>query len=197
MISVDFIRTMTPLDWILGIILVYSVVRAAVRGLIAESFALAGVVLGFLFACWFYRQAGAALSGLISSQPLAQLTAFLLILAATMVAASLLAKVLRHTASAIGLGFFDRLLGALFGLIRGILLGMSLLLPITAFLPTAAWLQQSALAPYFLGAAHALSFLMPTDLKLKLLDGLDRIRHNTPNWVDPGSTGLKTQPDNH
>jgi len=188
---------MTPLDWILGLILVYSVVRAVMRGFIAESFALGGVVCGFLFACWFYRQAAASLSGLISSQPFAQLAAFLLILAATMVVAGLLAKILRHTARTIGLGFFDRLLGALFGLLRGMLLGLSLLLPIAAFLPTAVWLQQSALAPYFLGAAHGLSFLMPTDLKLKLLDGLDRIRHNTPDWVNSGSSGVKTQPDSH
>ena len=188
---------MNPLDWILGIILVYSVVRAAMRGFIAESFALGGVVCGFLFACWFYRQGGAGLAGLIASPPVAQLAAFLLILAATMVAAFLLSKLLRRTARAIGLGFFDRLLGALFGLLRGILFGISLLLPITAFLPTSAWVQQSALAPYFLGAAHSVSFLMPADLRVKLLDGLDRIRHNTPDWVDSGSTGVKAQPDSH
>ena len=75
------------------------------------------------------------------------------------------------------------------------LLGISLLLPITAFLPTAAWVQQSMLAPYFLRAAHAVSFLMPTDLRLKLLDGLEHIRHNTPDWVDTDTSGSKTQPD--
>jgi len=188
---------MSPLDWILGIILMYSVVRAATRGFIAESFALGGGICGFLLACWFYRQGAAYLAGLISTPAFAQLTAFLLILAATMVAAALLSKLIRRTAHAIGLGFFDRLLGAIFGFLRGLLLGLSLLLPITAFLPTASWVQQSALAPYFLEAAHAVSFVMPTDLKMKLLDGLDRIRHNTPDWVVPNSSGPKTQPDNH
>jgi membrane protein required for colicin V production len=141
---------MSPLDWILGIILVYSGVRAAMRGFIAESFSLGGVVCGFLFACWFYREAAEGLAGLIATPAIAQLAAFLLILAATMVAATLLGKFLRRTAKAIGLGFFDRLLGAIFGLLRGTLFGISLLLPITAFLPTAAWVQQSVLAPYFL-----------------------------------------------
>src|SRR6202041_3136248 len=103
----------------------------------------------------------------------------------------------RRTAKAIGLGFFDRFLGAIFGLLRGTLLGISLLLPITAFLPTATWVQQSMLAPYFLRAAHAVSFLMPTDLRLKLLDALDRIRHNTPNWVNSSSSGVKSPPDTH
>jgi len=185
---------MSPLDWILGILLAYSVVRAAVRGFIGECFALAGVVCGFLFACWFYRQGGAYLSGLISTPAMAQLAAFLLILIATIVVASLLARLIRHTARAIGLGFFDRLFGALFGLLRGVLLGISLILPIAAFLPNSAWVQQSLLAPYFLRAAHAVSFLMPGDLRSKLLDGLERIRHNTPDWVDSGSSGSKTQP---
>jgi len=188
---------MNPLDWILGIILIYSVVRAAMRGFIAELFAFGGVLCGLLLACWFYRQVAVSLAGLISTPALAQLAAFLLILAATMVAAALLGKLLHRTARAIGLGFFDRLLGAIFGLLRGLLLGLSLLLPITAFLPTATWLQQSALAPYFLRAAHAVSFLMPADLSLKLLDGFDRIRHNTPDWFGPGSTGVKPKPDNN
>ena len=182
---------MNPLDWILGIILVYSGVRAAMRGFIAESFTLGGVVCGFLFACWFYRQAAESLAGLISTPAIAQLVAFLLILAGTMVTATLLGKLIRRTAKAAGLGFFDRSLGALFGLLRGTLLGISLLLPITAFLPTAPWVQQSLLAPYFLRAAHAVSFLMPADLRLKLLDALERIRHNTPDWVDSGSSGLQ------
>jgi membrane protein required for colicin V production len=93
---------------------------------------------------------------------------------------------LRHTASAIGLGFVDRLLGAVFGLLRGALLGVVLLLALTAFLPTAPWIENSHLAPYFLRAAHAVSFVMPSDLKLRLLDGLNHLKHTTPDWIKEG-----------
>ena len=177
---------MSPLDWILGIILVYSVVRAAMRGFIAESFALGGVLCGFLFACWFYRSVAVALKGLITSPQLAQLAAFLLILAATMIVATLLGKIVRRTVSAVGLGFMDRLGGALFGLLRGALLAVTLLLAVTAFLPTAPWIRTSKLTPYFLRAAHAVSFVMPTDLQLRLLDGLDRSKHIRPDWIKHG-----------
>ncbi len=177
---------MNPLDWLLAILLTYSVVRAVMRGFFQEAFALGGLILGFLFACWFYHPLAVDLKGLINSSQIAQLSAFLLILAGTMIVASLIGKLLRHTASAIGLGFADRLLGALFGLLRGALLGVALLLAVTAFLPTAPWVENSLLAPYFLRAAHAVSFVMPSDLKLRLLDGLHHIKHTTPDWIKQG-----------
>ena len=177
---------MNPLDWLLAALLVYSIVRAAMRGFFMEAFALAGVVLGFPIACWGYRSAATHLAGLITSPQIAQFVAFLLIVIAIMVVASLIGRLLRRTASAIGLGFFDRLIGAGFGLLRGVILGLALLLAATAFLPTAPWIKTSSLAPYFLQADHAVSFIMPSDLKAKLLDGLDKIKHNQPGWIKPG-----------
>jgi membrane protein required for colicin V production len=177
---------MNPLDWLLAILLVYSVVRAAMRGFFQETFALGGLMLGFLLACWFYRLLAIQLKGLITSLQIAELAAFLLILAGTMIVASLLGRILRHTASAIGLGFVDRLLGAVFGLLRGALLGVALLLALTAFLPRSPWVENSHLAPYFLRAAHAVSFVMPSDLKIRLLDGLHHLKHTTPDWIKEG-----------
>ncbi len=178
---------MSPLDWLLGILLVYSVTRAAMQGFFREAFALGGLVLGFLFACWYYRSAAIHLKGLINTLPLAEFAAFLLILVATMVVASLLGRLLRSTASAVGLGFFDRLLGALFGLLRGCILGTALLMAFTAFLPTAPWISNSLLAPYFLRAAHAVSFVMPSDLKSRLHDGIEHLKHTAPDWIKSAS----------
>jgi membrane protein required for colicin V production len=174
---------MNALDWLLVLLLAYSVVRAFLRGFFQEAFALGGLILGFLFACWFYLPLALDLKGLITSTEIAELAAFLLILAGTMIFASLLGKLLRHSASAIGLGFVDRLLGAGFGLVRGALLGVALLLAMTAFLPTAPWIENSHLAPYFLRAAHAVSFVMPSDLKRRALDGLGHLRHASPDWI--------------
>jgi membrane protein required for colicin V production len=174
---------MNALDWLLVILVAYSAVRAFLRGFFQEAFALGGLILGFLFACWFYRPLALDLRGLITSTEIAELAAFLLILAGSMILASLLGKFLRHTASAIGLGFVDRVLGAAFGLARGALLGVVLLLALTVFLPSAPWIENSHLAPYFLRAAHAVSFVMPSDLKSRLLDGLDHLKHTTPDWI--------------
>jgi membrane protein required for colicin V production len=168
---------MNPLDWLLAVLLTYSVVRAAMRGLFREAFALGGLIVGFLLACWNFRNLAPQLHGLVASQPLAELLAFILILMTCVVIASLLGKLLSKTVSAVDLGFLDRLGGAAFGLVRGGLLGIALLLAMTVFLPSAPWMQTSFFAPYFLRANHAVSFVMPSDLRLRLSDGLDRIRN--------------------
>jgi membrane protein required for colicin V production len=177
---------MNPLDWLLAILLTYSVVKAAVNGFFRESLSLAGLVVGFLLAGWYYRTLARNLAGLISNPAFAQFAAFLLILAAVMILAALVARLLRRTASTIGLGFMDRLGGALFGFLRGALLGTALLMAFTAFLPGGVWLQTSRLAPYFLQTAHAVSFVMPSDLRTRLRDGLGHLKHTAPDWIKPG-----------
>jgi membrane protein required for colicin V production len=167
---------MNPLDWMLAALLLYSVVRAAMRGFFREAFALAGVIIGFLLACWNYPNVALRMKGMVNSEPLAELSAFLLILTAAMLIATLIGRLLSKTASAIGLGFLDRLGGALFGLARGVLLAFALLLAVTAFLPAGSWTQTSLLAPYFLRANHVVSFIMPSGLRSRLTDGFQHIR---------------------
>lgn len=177
---------MNPLDWLLAALLAYSVIRAAMRGFIAEAFALGGLILGLLLASWFYQPAAVSLAGLITAPAVAQFAAFLLILAGVMILANLIGRIFRKTASAVGLGFLDRLGGAAFGFFRGCLLGVAILLAFTAFLPTAPWIRESKLAPYFLRGAHAVSFVVPEDLKHKLREGIARVKHTTPDWIKPG-----------
>lgn len=174
---------MNPLDWILALLLAYSVLRAAMRGFVREAFALGGLIVGFFAACWEYQPAAKKLANLVTSPPLAQFLAFVLIVIGVMALATLLGVIVRRTASAVGLGLFDRLLGALFGLVRGAVLAGAFLLAITAFLPAAPWIQQSTLAPYFLRAAHAVSFAMPSELERRLRSGLEHLKHTNGDWI--------------
>jgi membrane protein required for colicin V production len=174
---------MNPLDWVLTLLLAYSVVRAVLRGFLREAFALGGLVAAVLLACWNYEYVATRLHHSIATPTIAQFTAFLLILLTVMLIATLLGTLLKRTASAVGLGFFDRLLGAVFGALRGALLGAVLLLALTAFLPSASWIKNSQLAPYFLRAIHAVSFVMPSELRSRLQDGLQYIKHTAPGWT--------------
>ncbi len=178
--------TLNPLDWLLLALLVYSAVRAAMNGFFREAFALAGLVLGFPLACWYYRPLAAQLRNLITTPAFAQLVAFALILTAVTVTASLLGRTLRRGARTVGFGFADRLGGALFGLLRGAGIATAILLAITAFLPTAPWVQTSQLAPYFLRAAHAVSFAMPADLSIRLRESLQHLNHSSTLWIKSG-----------
>jgi membrane protein required for colicin V production len=171
---------MNPLDWFLAVLLAYSVIRAVMRGFVREAFALGGLVVGLVLACWNFRIAGQYVRGLVNEQPLADLLGFFAILIVVTLIATLSGKLLSRTASAVGLGFFDRVGGALFGLARGALLGLAVLLAVTVFLPGAPWVKTSSLAPYFLRANHAVSFVMPTDLRARLADGL---KHSPGHWT--------------
>jgi membrane protein required for colicin V production len=174
---------MNPLDWLLALLLTYSILRAVFRGFVREAFALGGLIVGFLTACWGYQSLASHLRNLITSPPLAQFLAFVLIALGVMAVATLLGHLVRRTASAVGLGFFDRLLGALFGLVRGAILAGAMLLAITAFLPTAPWVAHSRLAPYFLRAVHAVSFVMPSELSFRLHNGLELLKHTNADWI--------------
>jgi membrane protein required for colicin V production len=171
---------MNPLDWFLAALLAYSVIRAVMRGFVREAFALGGLVVGLVLACWNFRVVSQYIRGLVNEQPLADLLGFLAILIGVTLVATLLGRLLSRTASAVGLGFFDRVGGAFFGLVRGALLGLAVLLAVTVFLPTSPWVKTSSLAPYFLRADHAVSFVMPTDLRARFTNGL---KHSPGHWT--------------
>ena len=120
-----------------------------------------------------------------STNTLSKVSVFgaILIVVGVMVLSTLLGRALNRTAHAIGLGFFDRILGAAFGLARGCLFGVAILMAVTAFRPHSAWVENSRLTPYFLAGVHAVSFVVPHDLQQLILDGAKELKHNAPDWI--------------
>ncbi len=176
---------MTPFDWILVAIVAYSTLLAFVRGIVRELFALGGLVGGVLLAAWNYQRVAAALERWISAPELAETVAFVLILASVAVVATLMGRSIHNTAHAIGLGFFDRLLGAAFGFLRGCLIGVVILLAVAAFYPHSRWTENSRLSSYFLSGAHAVSFVVPDDLREQIVSGAETLKHKAPGWIKP------------
>ena len=176
---------MTPFDLFLAAILAYSTIAAFVRGILREAFSLGGLIAGVLLASWNYRQLALLMDRLITTPATAQVVAFLLILIGVTVLAALTGRALHHTADAIGLGFFDRLLGAAFGFVRGCLLCVVILMVAAAFWPQIPWISNSRLSSYFLGGAHAVSFVVPHELQQQILEGAEQIKHNAPDWIKP------------
>jgi membrane protein required for colicin V production len=158
---------------------------AVLRGIIVELFSLGGLIAGILLASWNYKHVATLFGNLITTPATAEIVAFLLVIIAVMVLSTLLGKALNRTAHAIGLGFFDRLLGAVFGFARGCLFGVAILMAIAAFLPHSAWIANSGLSPYFLAGAHAVSFVVPHDLQQQILNGAQQLKHNAPDWIKP------------
>jgi membrane protein required for colicin V production len=176
---------MNLFDWFLIAIVAYSTVMAFLRGIILELFSLGGLIAGILLASWNYNHVAEFLEHLITTPATAQIVAFLLIVIGVMVLSTLLGKALNRTAHAIGLGFFDRLLGAVFGLARGCLFGVAILMAVAAFRPHSTWTENSRLSPYFLAGVHAVSFVVPHGLQQQILNGVQQFKHTAPNWIKP------------
>src|SRR3984893_708790 len=176
---------MNPFDCFLIAMLAFSTIMAFVRGIILEFFSLGGLIAGILLASWNYKHVATLLGSLITTPATAEIVAFLLIIIAIMVLSTLLGKALTRPAPAIGLGFFDRLLGAFFGFARGCLFGVAILMAIAAFLPHSAWIANSRLSSYFLAGAHAVSFVVPHDLQQQILNGAQQLKHNASDWIKP------------
>jgi membrane protein required for colicin V production len=176
---------MNLFDWFLIAVLAYSTIVAFMRGIILELFSLGGLVAGILIASWNYNHLAPFLERLITTSAIAQIVAFLVIVIGVMVLSAILGKAFNRTAHAIGLGFFDRLLGGIFGFARGCLLGVVILMSIAAFLPHSPWIANSQLSSYFLAGAHAVSFVVPHDLQQQILNGAEMIKHNAPHWIKP------------
>ncbi len=174
---------MTLFDWVMSAVLLYSAIQAFLRGLVREVFSLCGLIAGILVASWYYTRLTGPLGRFISNPAIACAVAFLAIAIGIMILAAILGRMIHATAHAVVLGFFNRLGGALFGLLRGCLIGVAALMAISAFLPNVDWIKNSRLAPYFLAGAHAVSFVVPQDLEQLILNGASQIKHNTADWI--------------
>ena len=176
---------MNLFDWFLIATLAYSTIVAFLRGIIRELFSLGGLIAGILIASWNYSRLAVYLERLIVTSSVAEMVSFLLLVIGVMVLSALLGRAINRTAHAIGLGFFDRILGAAFGFARGCLFGVAILMAIAAFSPHSTWIKNSQLSSYFLAGAHAVSFVVPHDLQQQILDGAEQIKHNAPHWIKP------------
>ena len=113
---------MTWIDYAVFGVILASTAWGLWRGLVREVMSLVGWVIAFLAANLFAAPLSALVPASVSRPELrvliAFVTLFFVMLALAMVAALLLSKVV-HAA---GLGSIDRTLGALFGLLRGLLI---------------------------------------------------------------------------
>lgn len=158
-------------DWVLVVIVLGSMVRAFITGLVRAIAGVLGFVAGFEVASWAYIDLADRFRSLgwIASDSVARLLAFLVIVMAVVVAFEFLGLMLRKSLRAIGMSPFDRVLGAAFGFARGCLIGIALLMAAAAFAPHAEFVTGSALRPYLFTVMHDVSFLIPDYVQERIL----------------------------
>ena len=153
---------MTALDFAVLAIVGLSLVLAALRGLVRSAVSLAAWLVALVLAVE-YGPDVAALLGFLRLPPMAtRWIGFAIVILVVLVAGSVAGLMLARLLQAIGLGPLDRLLGAVFGFARGVLLVLAatLVAGITA-IPREDWWQNSFFAPHFAAAALSLRPVLP------------------------------------
>lgn len=139
---------MTGFDYCVLAILAASLLLGLWRGLVSEVLALAAWVIALLAGKLYAAELAPALAGWIKDSTPQIVVAFVLIVVAVILLVALLRFLLRELLKAAGLGVADRVLGACFGLGRGLLVVLlGVLVAGLTSVPRAIWWQESLLAP--------------------------------------------------
>lgn len=166
------------MDIVLLIILATSVVQGLFAGFSRVAISFAGTLLGLFLAIWFYPSAAARLAPYLSSETLAKFMGFVLIFVGIQLLAALVAWAVERVFKLSGLSWLDRMLGAAFGLLRGVVMCTILLLGLMAFpfKPIADTIAKSEVAPYVIGIANAAAAVAPKEVKDGFHATYDRVK---------------------
>jgi membrane protein required for colicin V production len=134
---------MSSTDWILLALLAASMLLGALRGLVYEVLSVMGWIAAFLLAQWFAPTVSEKLPMQGSGETLRFAAAFVLVFIASVFAAGLISSLMKKLISAVGLRPVDRILGAIFGAFRSLilLLALSVVVHMTALHESDWWLE--------------------------------------------------------
>lgn len=162
---------MNILDWILICTAALCVIRGLMRGAVSQIFGILGIFAGFLVASYQYIAVSLFLAGRFPSlapfsRPLSFVLLFLLTWFCLGVVGLWIVKLLR----VVGLGFIDRLWGAMIGFGKAFLFAMILIsiLTLFSFGGNPSLITTSRLALPILKASNLLFELAPANVQTQL-----------------------------
>ncbi len=184
---------MNWLDIVLATILGVSVGSGIWKGFFRLSIGLVATIVSILAASWFYGIAAGLFTPYLKQESLANFLGFVTILVGVQLAGVLLAKLLAHIFKQAGLGWLDRTLGGLFGLVRAVLIGSVVVMILTAFawtpFPTAV--GESRIAPYVMEGARILVYLTPREIRDGFAENYEKLKKT---WKKTVGDTLKKAP---
>lgn len=139
-------------DWAIVSILVLSALISIMRGFVKEALSLATWVAAVIVAMVFGERLAILLIDHIATPSVRELAAFAMLFVATLLVGAMVSYLIGALVRATGLSGTDRLLGMLFGLARGFVVVMALLIFLPGIIPVDQdiWWQESILIAHFL-----------------------------------------------
>lgn len=150
---------------IIGIILL-SVIVGCFRGFLREAISLITLFLAVVAALKLSPILSPLLKSFISHSMMRYITSMIVIFVVVMILGMIINRFARLLVTTSGMGFFDRLLGFIFGAARGTLFVVILLLIVTESpAKQSHWYQQSQLPPHFQTLISHFDTLIPMEMR--------------------------------
>jgi membrane protein required for colicin V production len=169
---------MNILDWILIGIGILAVIRGIWRGAVSQIFGIVGVLGGFLLAAHHYQTLASQLTHSFPKLSGAGPVSFGLIFLLTWVCVGLLGYLVAKLLHLGGLGFMDRLLGAVVGLGKAAITAAILISILTVFIsPNNPAVTQSEVAPHVQALARLLVATAPLSVRATFEQKSKELQH--------------------
>jgi len=139
-----------PFDWAVVVVLVLSALLSLWRGFVREALSLASWVLAFLLANLFALAASRQFEDLIVNPTGRYIVAWSGLFVLVLVLGSLASRLLSKLVQVTGLSLLDRILGSVFGLLRGALIVLAVVFILRQLIPESelALLRDAQLMPH-------------------------------------------------
>ncbi|MFH1021240.1 MAG: CvpA family protein [Pseudomonadota bacterium] len=185
---------MTAIDFGLIVIIFIFLVRGIWIGFVRQLASLMGLILGYLFAGRYYEQISPRLSSVIPSPQFCFLVTYALLFLAVFFGVMALGFVLKKVMSVSFLGWFDRLMGGIFGLVKAGVLTSVLFMVVAGLLADNNPLMTNSLAAPYLAKSSGflLSFVSDQNLHRHLLPKAPAIV--LPDLAIPAGKPPRTEP---
>lgn len=144
---------MSAVDIVVLLIIGVSCLLGIFRGLIKEALSLVFWIGAIIAAGFFSSTAGSWLSDFIANPMLQRVAAFVLIFVVVVFVGGLISNGISALLSEAGLGAADRALGALFGIVRGVVIITVIVMLTSRFSFTQQFYSQSQSMPYVMTMA--------------------------------------------
>ena len=139
---------MGVIDIIILVIVAISALIGVFRGLVKEALSLASWFAAILAGTLFSAQLADLMENLINNPSLRRIAAFALLFIVVIFAGTLISNMVSKLTEAAGLKGADRTLGGLFGVLRGIIIVLVIILVGTQFDISERWFEGSRMVPY-------------------------------------------------
>jgi membrane protein required for colicin V production len=156
------IDSVSWIDWALLVVLLLSIVIGLFRGLVFELMSLAGWIVAYFAAVWFAPEVAPYIPVGTQGSALNHSAALLLCFVAALIVWGLMSRLVRMMVSATPLKLIDRVLGAAFGVLRGmvLLLAVATIVALTPAARSPAW-QHSVGAQWLAVTVQGLRPMLP------------------------------------